>query len=179
MESFLQPQHLENEMVKLQPLQESDFERLFEVGCDPLIWEQHPSNDRYQKDRFLVYFQGAMESGSAFIIMDKSTGEVAGCTRFYHYNQEESTIFIGYTFYGRKFWGTKLNPQVKKLMLDYIFEYVNQVKFHVGAQNQRSRKAMERLGAEFRGFINVAYHGEPVRENVEYLIRKENWMRNN
>ena len=49
------------------------------------------------------------------------------------------------------------------------------VKFHVGAENWRSRKAMEKLGAEFKGEVMVAYHGEPTKQNVEYWIKKENW----
>lgn len=75
--------------------------------------------------------------------------------------------------------------QLKKLYLqtvkkvdhlpDYIFQYVDLVKFHVGAENWRSRKAMEKLGAEFKGEVMVAYHGEPTKQNVEYWIKKENW----
>jgi RimJ/RimL family protein N-acetyltransferase len=86
-----------------------------------------------------------MISEGAFIIIDKVSNEVAGSTRFYSYDEDENSIFIGYTFYGRKFWGGQLNPIVKKMMLDYIFQYVDLVKFHVGAENWRSRKAMEKL----------------------------------
>ena len=173
--NFLQPT-LENENVILQPLKESDFEKLYEVSSDPKVWEQHPNPDRYQREVFKTFFEGAMASGGAFLIIDKKNGEIAGSSRFYSYDEDESSIFIGYTFYGTKFWGSKLNPQVKKLMLDYIFNYVDLVKFHVGKNNFRSRKAMERLGAELKGEINVAYHGEPQHENVEYWIRKENWI---
>ncbi|MBP7172869.1 MAG: GNAT family N-acetyltransferase [Cloacibacterium sp.] len=175
MEFSIQPT-LENQNVILQPLQESDFERLYEVASDPLVWEQHPNKNRFEREAFKNYFEGAMISEGAFLIIDKESGEVAGSTRFYAYDEDENSIFIGYTFYGRKFWGSKLNPQVKKLMLDYIFQYVDLVKFHVGAENWRSRTAMERLGAEYRGEISVAYHGEPNRENVEYWIRKEEWL---
>ena len=175
MEFSIQPT-LENQNVILQPLQESDFERLYEVASDPLVWEQHPNKNRFEREAFKNYFEGAMISEGAFLIIDKESGEVAGSTRFYAYDEDENSIFIGYTFYGRKFWGSKLNPQVKKLMLDYIFQYVDLVKFHVGAENWRSRTAMERLGAEYKGEISVAYHGEPNRENVEYWIRKEEWL---
>ena len=174
MENFLQPT-LENENVLLQSLKESDFERLYHVASDPKIWEMHPNKNRFEREVFKNFFNGAMISEGAFIIIDKESGEVAGSTRFYSHDQAENSIFIGYTFYGTKFWGSKLNPQVKKLMLDYIFQYVDLVKFHVGAENWRSRKAMERLGAENRGKISVAYHGEPNRENVEYWIKKKDF----
>lgn len=176
MENFLQPT-LKNENVILQPLQVSDFEKLYEVASDPKVWEQHPNKNRYEKEVFQNFFEGAVASEGAFLIIDKESGEVAGSSRFYSWDEDESSIFIGYTFYGTKFWGSKINPQVKKLMLDYIFDYVDLVKFHVGAENWRSRKAMERLGAEFKGEIDVAYYGEPSRENVEYCIRKENWLK--
>lgn len=166
---------LENSKVRLVPLQKADFEKLYEVASDPLIWEQHPNKDRYKREVFQNYFEGAMISEGAFLIMDKVSNEVAGSTRFYSYDEDENSIFIGYTFYGRKFWGNKLNADVKRLILDYIFQFVDLVKFHVGAENWRSRKAMEKLGAELKGEVFVAYHGEPEKKNVEFWIQKENW----
>lgn len=163
---------LENESVKLIPLKTSDFEKLFAVASDPLIWEQHPNKDRYKREVFETFFRGAMESGGAFRIIDKESNETAGSTRFYDYNADDNSIFIGYTFYGRKFWGSKLNPQVKKLMLDHIFQYVDKVNFHVGKDNIRSQKAMEKLGAKKVDEVNVAYYGEPEKLNIVFEINK-------
>lgn len=168
---------LKTENVKLVPLQTDDFEQLFAVASDPLVWEQHPNKDRYKREVFENFFQGAMESGGAFKIVEQNTGEVAGSTRFYDYNAEDNSIFIGYTFYGTKFWGSKLNPQVKKLMLDYIFQYVDKVNFHVGKDNIRSQKAMEKLGARKVDEVNVAYFGEPEKLNVVFEIRKEDYLK--
>ena len=163
---------LENENVKLVPLNPNDFEELFSVASDPKIWEQHPNKDRYQREVFEKFFQGAIESKGAFKILDKNTGEIAGSTRFYDYNPKENSIFIGYTFYATKFWGSKLNPQVKKLMLDYIFQFVDKVNFHVGKDNIRSQKAMEKLGAKKVDEVNGAYFGEPEKLNVVFEIDK-------
>ena len=163
---------LENENVKLVPLNPNDFEELFSVASDQKIWEQHPNKDRYQREVFEKFFQGAIESKGAFKIMDKSSNEVAGSTRFYDYNPKENSIFIGYTFYATKFWGSKLNPQVKKLMLDYIFQFVDKVNFHVGKDNIRSQKAMEKLGAKKVDEVNVAYFGEPEKLNIVFEIDK-------
>lgn len=167
---------LENDFVRLVPLEEIDFEPLFSVASDPKIWEQHPNKDRYKREVFQNFFQGAMESRGAFKIIEKNTGEIAGSTRFYDYNPEDHSIFIGYTFYATKFWGSKLNPQVKKLMLDYIFQFVDKVNFHVGKGNIRSQKAMEKLGAKKVDEVNVAYFGEPERLNVVFEITKENYL---
>lgn len=166
---------LENDLVQLIPLKTEDFEDLYQVASDPLVWEQHPNKDRYKRDVFQNYFDGAIDSKGAFKILDAKTKQIIGCTRFYDLNEQENSILIGYTFYGRQYWGSSYNPSVKKLMLGYIFQFVNQVFFHVGAQNIRSQKAVERLGAAKVREINVAYHGEPEKLNFEYVIRKENW----
>jgi len=166
---------LENENFKLIPLKESDFERLFEVASDPKVWEQHPNKDRYKREVFENFFKGAIESKGAFLIVDKQSQEVLGSTRFYDFNEEKNSILIGYTFYGTKSWGKNVNPQVKKLMLDYIFEFVETVIFHVGKSNVRSQKAMEKLGATKVGEEEIAYYGELPKINVIYEIRKIDW----
>lgn len=165
---------LENELIRLQPLALSDFEKLYAVAADPLIWEQHPNKTRYQRDVFQNFFDGAMESKGALLIIDQLTGEVAGCSRFYDYNEDESSVFIGYTFFGRKFWGKGYNPNTKKLMIEYAFQFVDTIKFHIGAQNIRSQIAIERIGAIKKKEIEVAYHGEPERLNFEYELKKVN-----
>ncbi|MGE4515086.1 MAG: GNAT family N-acetyltransferase, partial [Chryseobacterium sp.] len=134
------------------------------------------NQDRYQKEVLETLFKGAKESRGAFKIIEKSTGKVLGSTRFYDYNNEESSIFIGYTFYGTESWGKGINPQIKKLMMDYIFQFVEMVYFHVGKDNIRSRTAMEKLGAENKGEYEIAYFGEPSRINILYQIKKENWL---
>ncbi len=168
---------LENENIILQPLQEQDFERLYNVASDPKIWEQHPNPDRWKKEVFTKFFQEGMESQGAYIILDKATNEVIGSSRFYNHDEKDNSIFIGYTFYGTKFWGTGVNAQVKKMMLDYIFQYVDLVKFYAGENNYRSKKALEKLGATLKGNVVASYKGEPDRNNVEYDITKEDWQK--
>ncbi|KAA0126945.1 GNAT family N-acetyltransferase [Chryseobacterium sp. SN22] len=163
---------LENEQYQLIPLQKGDFESLYQVAADPEVWKQHPNKDRYRREVFENFFQGAIESRGAFKIVEKATGDILGSTRFYDFDDDQNSIFIGYTFYGTKSWGKKVNPQIKKLMLDYIFQFVDTVYFHVGKDNIRSRTAMERLGAENLGEHEVAYYGEPSRTNILYQIQK-------
>jgi RimJ/RimL family protein N-acetyltransferase len=167
---------LENNIIKLLPVVESDFDGLFEVAADPLVWEQHPNKNRYKKEVFQVFFEGAMESKGAFKIVNKETNEIMGSTRFYDLDTKNKSVLIGYTFYGRKFWGSNYNPQVKILMLDYAFEFVDTVYFQVGANNIRSQKAMEKLGGIKHREIEVAYFGEPEKLNFEYKIEKEDWV---
>jgi RimJ/RimL family protein N-acetyltransferase len=139
----LQPTFLHNDLIQLIPLQETDFEELYLVASDPLVWEQHPNKLRYQRDVFQNYFEGAMLSKGAFLIRDSKTNEVVGSTRFYDYDGTENSVLIGYTFIGRKFWGTGHNKALKKLMLDYAFQHMDKVYFLIGAFNIRSQKAIE------------------------------------
>lgn len=89
----LQPT-LENENVLLRPLLESDFEKLYDVASDPKVWEQHPNKNRYKREIFEKFFEGAVLSQGAFVIIDKSSGEVAGSTRYYAFDEDEDSIFI-------------------------------------------------------------------------------------
>ena len=161
---------LENEFIRLQPLQQNDFERLYAVASDPLIWEQHPNKDRYKREVFQTYFEGAMESKGALLLIDKRSGEVAGSSRFYDYHETESSLLIGYTFIARKFWGKAYNPAMKILMIDHAFQYVDKILFHIGANNLRSQIAIGRVGAVKQKEISVAYHGEPEKLNFEYFF---------
>lgn len=169
----LQPSHLKNEIVELVPLQEEDFEELYLVASDPLVWEQHPYPLRYQRSVFRTYFEGALASGGAFLIRDSRTGAVVGSSRFYDYNGQDSAILIGYTFIGRAYWGKAYNKAVKCLMLDYAFHFVDKVYFHIGALNIRSQKAIENIGAKKVAEIEVDYYGEDTKLNFIYLISKD------
>lgn len=167
---------LENEEFQLIPLQQGDFESLYEVASDPKVWEQHPNKDRYQREVFENFFRGAIESKGAFKIIEKATGNVLGSSRYYNFDENDNHIFIGYTFYGTKSWGKGINPKVKKMMLDYIFQYVDKVHFHIGKENFRSQKALEKLGGIKIAEEEVAYFAEPTRTNFVYEIKKEDWI---
>jgi N-acetyltransferase len=172
---MLQP-NLQNDKAILQPLQETDFEDLYAVASDPLIWEQHPNKDRWRREVFHTFFDGALQSKGAFKIIDKATGELAGSTRIYDYDEQDKSILIGYTFFGRAFWGKGLNLSVKALLLDYLFDFVEQVYFHIGAVNVRSQIAIERLGATKVDELEVAYFGEAPKLNYVYRISKQYWL---
>jgi RimJ/RimL family protein N-acetyltransferase len=168
---------LENDEVAIYPLQEQDFEALYNVASNPKIWEQHPNKNRWQKEVFKNFFEGAMKSNGAFKIIDKSNGDVIGCTRFYDYNQEDDSILIGYTFYATQYWGKGINHAVKSLMLDYIFNFVSNVYFHIGAVNIRSQIAISRLGATKIAEQEISYFGEESKLNYIYRITKKEWRK--
>ncbi len=173
----IQPKYLQNDLIKLVPLHENDFEELYEVASDPLVWEQHPNKLRYQRDVFQNFFQGAMESKGAFFVRDAKTNEPIGSSRFYDYNPKtsstEASVLIGYTFIGRKYWGNGYNKALKKLMMDYAFQYVDTIYFHIGAFNIRSQKAIEKIGGIKIDEFEVEYYGEDSKLNYIYRINKK------
>jgi len=175
MSIFEFPLSLSDEKVSLRPLREEDFEDLYLVASDPLIWEQHPNRERYQKPVFETYFKGAMESKMAFLVSDKNAGEIIGCSRFYDFNPEKSTVCIGYTFLSRSCWGKSFNRSLKTVMLNHAFQFVDSVIFHVGNKNMRSQKAMEKLGAINSGEEEMSYYGEAAHTNIVYVIHKGDW----
>ena len=161
---------LQDDQVILSPLKTAEFEELLAIASDPLIWAQHPNPNRWQREVFRTYFDGALASGGAFMIRSKAHGNAIGSTRFYDHDAQASEIKIGYTFFSRNQWGSGTNQRVKRLMLDYAFQHVKHVIFHVGIQNIRSRIAMQRLGAELVGEEEVAYFGESPKKNVVFRI---------
>jgi N-acetyltransferase len=138
---------LQGEFVTLRPLRPEDRDELYAVASDPLIWEQHPANDRYKEDVFNTFFRKALESGGALITIDPKNGTVIGSSRFYGYNEERSEVEIGWTFLARSHWGGRYNQEMKGLMLRHAFKFVASVIFVIGVQNFRSQRAIEKIGA--------------------------------
>ena len=170
----LQPR-ISNMLVRLEPVEPDDFDALYAVASDPLIWEQHPNRERYKRDVFETYFEGALASGGASCVLDNATGELIGSSRYYDLNEAQRVVSVGYTFIARSTWGRHYNRALKSLMLDHAFRFVDRVIFEVGIGNQRSRKAMEKLGGIYAGEKEMAYYGEPNRLNVIYTIDKADW----
>lgn len=169
----LQPKHLINDLIELIPLENNHFKMLFEVAGDPLIWEQHPNKNRYQKEVFKNFFEGAMQSEGAFLIIDAATKAVVGSSRFYDFDEKDNAVLIGYTFIARKYWGKGFNKSLKNLMLSYAFEFVDKVYFHIGSQNLRSQMAIEKIGAQKMDEKLIEYFGETPKLNYIYLINKK------
>ena len=172
----LQPT-LEGESLRLRPLQEDDWEELFAVASDPLIWEQHPASDRYQEKVFREFFREAMECGGALVVIDRKTGRIIGSSRYIDYDERRSEIEIGYTFLARAYWGGPANREMKDLMLRHAFRFVRHVVFLVGPTNVRSQKAMEKIGGvrvEPRmklGRVNVVFQID-ASTNAEFVVRR-------
>jgi RimJ/RimL family protein N-acetyltransferase len=167
----LQP-HLKSKLIELRPLAPDDWDDLFAVASDPLIWEQHPENDRYKEDVFKIFFEGALESGGAFVVVDTKTQQIIGSTRFHGYDPKKSEVEIGWTFLARKYWGGRYNREMKQLMLVHAFKFVENVVFFVGENNIRSQRATEKIGAVKSGTAEKVYGNRPASVNIRYVIKR-------
>jgi RimJ/RimL family protein N-acetyltransferase len=175
----LQPLHLHDSRLQLVPLRRNDFESLYSVASDPLIWEQHPTKDRYKREVFQSFFDSAIDGKAAFLIVDAKTNEPIGSSRYYEYDEAKKSIAIGYTFLARKYWGGNWNQALKKLMLDYAFQFVDKVIFHIGEHNLRSQIATQRFGAKKLDRIEEKPFGSQVVRNFVYELKKEDWNQHN
>ena len=165
----LQPQ-LEGELLALRPLRPDDWEELFAVASDPLIWAGHPDRERYTEPVFREFFRGAIESRGALAVLDRATGRIIGSSRYIWHGPPRDELEIGWTFLARAYWGGTFNGELKRLMLQHAFRFVDRVVFIVGVTNIRSQKAMLKIGGVLTGRREVRpLNGRPA-ENVVFEI---------
>jgi RimJ/RimL family protein N-acetyltransferase len=158
---------LEGELLALRPLRPDDWDALFAVASDPLIWAGHPERDRYTEPVFREFFRGAIESGGALVVLDRATGRIIGSSRYVWHGPPRNELEIGWTFLERACWGGRYNREMKRLMLQHAFRFVDRVIFIVGADNIRSRKAMLKIGGVLTDRREVRLlHGQPLESIV-------------
>jgi len=163
----LQPT-LKSEILEVRPLRADDFDELYAVASDPLIWEQHPHSDRYQHDVFRKFFDEAMASGGAFVVLDRKDNRFIGSSRFSCYDLARSEIEIGWTFLARSHWGGIYNGELKRLMMTHAFKFVDSVLFYIGSTNLRSQRALEKIGG-----VRIGTKSDPNnRESFIYRITR-------
>lgn len=162
---------LQSALIGLRPLRPDDHDALFAVASDPLIWEQHTVETRAEEEGFRDFFQESLASGGALIATDASTGLVIGSSRFHGFNAEDREVEIGWTFLARSHWGGTYNREMKRLMLEHAFRFVDHVVFLVAPENARSRRAVEKIGGVLSGMRPDA----SGRESALYRIRASEW----
>jgi N-acetyltransferase len=167
----LQP-HLVGDLLEVRPLRPEDWESLFAVASDPMIWEQHPDPDRYKEAVFKEFFREALESGGALVVIDRKIQKIIGSSRYFGFEPEKREIEIGWTFLARSHWGGKYNGELKRLMLDHAFRFVDSVVFIIGPTNVRSQKAVEKIGAVLTERREKTNPDGTTVERVVYQIKK-------
>jgi RimJ/RimL family protein N-acetyltransferase len=162
----LQP-HLTGDLIALRPAAPDDFDALYAVARDPLIWEVHPAHDRWQEPVFRSFFDDGLASGGMLVATDRSTGAVIGSSRYGLERAEPGEVEIGWTFLARSHWGGRYNKEMKALMLSHVFASKERVIFLVGDTNHRSRRAVEKIG----GYLTPREHrAEMAGKSVTHVI---------
>lgn len=166
---------LEDDLIIMRPLTEEDFESLYEVAKDPLIWEQHPCFDRYKKEEYSKFFKDSIESKGAFVVVEKSNGKVIGSSRFKKVKDSENAVEVGWSFLSRDKWGGRYNKAMKKLMIDYALENVEHVIFYIGKDNMRSQKAVIKLGGQEIDDPSIQNLVRKKESELTFRIGIDNW----
>ncbi len=169
----LQPT-LVGENLLLRPLTEADWDAMYSVACDPMLWEVHPAWDRYKEPVFREYFAGAIASRGALAVIERETGHIVGGSRYANFASDRNEIEIGWSFLARKCWGGTYNREMKSLMLTHAFRFFDSIRFNIGATNVRSRRAVEKIGAVLDGeYIPEAINGVPPVLHVIYRLNRK------
>ncbi len=159
---------LEGPGIRLRPIRPDEFEALYAVASDPLMWAQHPAKDRWQRSVFEKWF-GEAQVQHALTIEDTTSQRVIGSSRYYHWNPATREVAIGFTFIARDHWGGATNAQVKRAMLEHAFKWADTAWFHVDPANTRSRKAMEKIGGVYTHTAMFDIYGA-TREYAFYRV---------
>lgn len=151
------PLYLSGTKVELRPLEREQLDELYKVACNPGIWTQ-TSVDYSNPELFYPNFNAAIsdrDSGKVypFLIVDIKSSKIIGTTRLLEIHSQDRKLEIGVTWIDTAYWGTGANVECKFLLLKYCFEHLfaNRVQFRAKADNARSRKALEKIGATFEG----------------------------
>ena len=175
---------LENSRVKLIPFIDKRNQELKEIIFDNQIWKHMGMFVRTESDfeHYLTSTLNAQKNGICypFLIIDKSTGRVAGSTRYGYINIASEKCEIGWTWYGKEFQGTGLNSACKYELLKFGFEKIGfrGIQFSADEDNIRSQRAIEKLGAIKEGVFRnnyIDFEGKS-KNDVYYSIVKEDWQ---
>lgn len=165
---------LTGDLLHLRPLRADDWQALYAVASDPLIWEVHPANDRWQEPVFRTFFADALDKGGALAVIDRASGAVVGSSRFQgHDPADGGSVEIGWTFLARSHWGKGYNQELKRLMVDHALRFVERVEFHVGEDNIISRKAMQHIGGRLTDRVDCVDTPRGPVSHVIYEIDRD------
>lgn len=171
---------LEGHGIRLAPAGPGDAAEAWPL-TDAALWSRMttPWADSVEAYAARVEQQKATPGLYAFTVRDAETGEVRGATTFYEHVPAQGRVEIGTTWYGRAFQGGRTNPAAKLLLLAHAFDgwRVNRVALRCDARNERSARAIERLGATREGRLRqhrVAPDGS-VADTLYFSILRDEW----
>jgi RimJ/RimL family protein N-acetyltransferase len=180
----LEPVTLSGRFVRLEPLSEAHLPDLASVGLDERIWHfMRYGAVRSESDigEWIKLMLSLQEAGHdlPFAVVHLASGKAIGATRFMDLHSQDRNLEIGGTWYGIEYQRTAVNTESKYLLLRHAFEVLSCIRvfFKTDLRNERSQRAIERLGAVREGVMrnNMILPDGYVRSSVFYSILVEEW----
>lgn len=178
----VEPVILENDFVRLEPIEERHRDALREAGEDPDLWRFATINqygadfDAWMNDRLAARERG---TDLPFVVFDKESGACAGSSSYLAIVLPHKRLEIGWTWYAKRFWAGAVNPSCKRLLLGHGFDRLdlNRIELKLDARNKRSWAAVEKLGAKHEGVFrhHLVMPDGVLRDSAWFSILKKEW----
>ncbi|MCB0076482.1 MAG: GNAT family N-acetyltransferase [Anaerolineales bacterium] len=177
------PVTLEGDFVRLEPLAMSHLEPLCAVGLDPSLWEWTVSKVA-TCEQMAAYLQDALDGQAAgtmlpFVTIERASGTVVGSSRYGNIDVTNRRLEIGWTWVAPAWQRTAINTEAKLLMMRHAFDGLGcqRVELKTDARNERSRRAILRLGAKEEGRLrkHMVVAGGRVRDTVYFSVIDDEW----
>jgi RimJ/RimL family protein N-acetyltransferase len=177
---------LEGQHVRLEPLSEAHVDGLFGIGQRQEDWAYMPTGAFASREDAEQWVQQALDLALTrlhytYVLVEPASGALMGSTRYLNMRPRDHGLEIGYTWLGRDYQRTAVNTEAKYLLLRHAFEVLGaiRVELKTDARNQRSQKAIERLGAQKEGQLrrHMVVQDGYVRDSVLYSITDLDWPR--
>ena len=175
---------LEGRIVVLEPLAPNHEGGLFAAAADPDVWRWLPWNAAESSETFHRWLEDALarsEAGTdaAFAVLSADSGEPLGSTRYLNLRPHDRVLEIGWTWLAPQAWNTGANAEAKLLLLEHAFDQLGcmRVEFKTDALNERARRGLEALPAQFEGIArkHMLVRDGVIRDSAWYAITDDDW----
>ena len=159
---------------------------LFEASRDPEVWQWMSTIHPRTRDEMADWVVEALDTHRGkrvtWVQVEAATGRVIGSTSYYEPDPRNRTVAIGYTFLGRPWWRSGINTEAKVLLMERAFDTLGalRVVWHTDIRNERSQRAIERLGATREAVLRnhkIRPDGT-LRDSVQYAMTADEWPAN-
>jgi len=180
----IKPVILTGKYARLEPLTEAHVPGLAEIGVGQNFWHFMLYGDmKTEADmrNWVLDILGRAEKGTdmPFAAIDLASGRVAGATRYLNIMPNDRGLEIGGTWYGADFQHTAVNTECKYLLMTHAFETLGaiRVQLKTDSRNERSQKAIERIGAKKEGVLrnHMILPDGHIRHSVFYSVLDSEW----
>jgi RimJ/RimL family protein N-acetyltransferase len=177
----VRPLVLEGSAVRLEPLSQVHAQGLYNRGREQSDWAYMPRSSFVDMADTRQWIDEALATPGhlAFAIIEKHKGRAVGSTRYLNIRPDHLGMEIGWTWLGREWQRTPLNTEAKLLLLQHAFERLGcvRVEFKTDARNERSQRAIERIGATREGTLrqHMIVQGDYRRDSVYFSVIDEEW----